>query len=276
MHDLRLPYGWGILVRYIFCSLGGQMEHQERMPAQEAKGLLSPECLQGGCSHHKALAQEDKQWASKALLKLPGRQNGFLVSVPPFPVKGCGSSRTVSPLHPSSCLVDPNAHPQGSAACASAQPSCGAAVWPWVWLLGKSLEKPHWETLLFPWEPPLRPSALGFAFATEQLCLCLAMHLTDPHQGPTSFLQIFLALTDHMAAPAHWHSGPVNFCIQVLQGCTLVGDTPPCPPCCFPDYLPMVSVIQLPAIAACSVTPVNGGHSGEGIAKLQLSYLSLI
>lgn len=127
-HDLRLPYGWGILVRYIFCSLGGQMEHQERMPVQEAKGLLSPECLQGGCSHRKALAQEDKQWASKALLKLPGRQNGFLVSVPPFPVKGCGSSRTVSPLHPSSCLVDLNAHPQGSAACASAQPSCGAAV----------------------------------------------------------------------------------------------------------------------------------------------------
>lgn len=238
------------------------MEHQERMPAQEAKALLSPECLQEWLL--PSLAQEDKPWASKAWLKLARRQNGFLVSVPPFPVKGCGSSRTMSPLHPPSCLPEANAHPWGSAACAPAQPRCGAAVWPSIWLLGKSWEKPHWKTLLFPWEPPLRPSALVFAWSTKQLCLCLTTHLTDAHHGPASFLQIFLAITDQMVAAAHWHSGPGTLLHSGAAGRHRGWWDTTLPT---PDYLSMGSIIELPAVASSSITPFNGGHSGEGIGK---------
>lgn len=92
-------------------------------------------------------------------------------------------------------------------------------------------------------------------------CTSLLHTRVLPHSSKFSWPSLITWLT------AHWHSGPVSSCIQVLQGCTLIVETPPCPSCCFPDYPPMVSIIQLPAVAACSITPVNGGHSGEGIAK---------
>lgn len=238
------------------------------MPAQGAKGLLSPESPQGWLLPSLSLlAQEDKHWASKALLKLPGRQNGFLVSISALPGKGCESSRAVSPLHPSSCLLDPSAHPWASAACAPGQLWCSCVTLDLT--AGKELGKASLETLLFPWEPP---SSSG----PQPLCLhelqcsracawpCTSLIYTGvlPHfsKFPWPSLTSWLPLLT--GTQVLWH-----FCTQVLQGCTLVGEAPPCHPCWFPDYLPMGSIIKLPAVAAPSITPGNGGHSGEGIAK---------
>lgn len=89
---------------------------------------------------------------------------------------------------------------------------------------------------------------------------------------PASLLQTCLAITELLAAAVHLCSGPVDLCIQVLQDCTLIGDTLPCLPCGhhqFPDRLPAgrIPLLLLPdtpklsAVAACFTAPANGRDS---------------
>lgn len=130
----------------------GKWSTRKGCQCRKPRACSAQSVYKGGCFHCKALAREDKHWASKALLKLPGRQNGLLVSIPPFPAKGCGSSSVTSA--PIQLLARPQCTPLGFS-CLCPSPAMvelgdlGSDCWERVG------EKPQWKSLLFPWEPPV-------------------------------------------------------------------------------------------------------------------------
>lgn len=122
---------WG---RFIFTAWVSKQSTRKGCQRRKPKACSTRSVYGGGCFHHAASTWKDKFWArtaiARAVVKLVESQSGLLASVPRFPMQIYGSSRTVLPLHPSSCLLGPSAHPWGLAACAQGQLSCGAAVWP--------------------------------------------------------------------------------------------------------------------------------------------------
>lgn len=272
--------------RFIFTAWVGKRSTGKGCQRRKPKAR-STESVYRGRFHHTAAAWKDKFWArtaiARAVAKLVDTRSVLLVSIPPFPVQVCGSSRRAVALHPPSCSLGPRAQPRGSAARAQGQLSCGAAVWPWIWLLGKSCvgkswEKPHRETLLFPWEPPLSSGPQSWSLHELHSSCASAWPRTSPVWTLTPHWPGCCLISPGLSG-RRWYPGCSSspafrtLHLQGLQDCALVGGIPPCPPCRhhrFPHRLPAGSspplllpdTLQLSAVAA-------------GIAKLGLFFTGL-
>lgn len=101
--------------RFIFTAWVGKRSTGKGCQRRKPKAR-STESVYRGRFHHTASAWKDKSWArtaiARAVAKLVKTPSGFPVSVPPFPVQVCGSSRRALALHPPSCSLGPRAQPR--------------------------------------------------------------------------------------------------------------------------------------------------------------------